>query len=96
MVKEKIVFDTKPSARHKDANGFLHIAVSNITKEQVAPYYGREIPYYDELNLEPNKIYYMYRSAKELRKAVDTFNGMPITFEHHVMDADNLCLIQPR
>ena len=44
---DKIVFDKvsfKDSVRSIDDNGFLHVAISNITKEQVAPYLGSEIP----------------------------------------------------
>lgn len=84
-----MAFDVKSSRRHKDNNGYLHVDASNITKEQVAPYYGDEIAGWRELGLEPQKLYYMYRPAEELKKAVDTFNGMPILFEHHATNADN-------
>lgn len=81
-------FDASPSKRRKDNNGYLHVDVSNITKEQVAPYYGDEIPDWQELGLEPGRLYYMYRPADELQKAVDGFNGMPILFEHHQTNAE--------
>ena len=81
--KGLISFDASASKRHKDSNGYLHIDASNITKEQVAPYYGEEIPHWRELGLEPSKLYYMYRPADELAKAARSFDGMPLLFEHH-------------
>lgn len=82
-LSDRIAFDAQSSRRHKDNNGYLHVDASNITKEQVAPYYGDEIPHWRELGLEPSKLYYMYRPADELKKAARSFDGMPLLFEHH-------------
>lgn len=82
-LSDRIAFDAQSSRRHKDNNGYLHVDASNITKEQVAPYYGEEIPHWRELGLEPTKLYYMYRPADELEKAARSFDGMPLLFEHH-------------
>lgn len=76
------------SVRHYDENGFLHVDVCNITKEQVAPYYGREIPGWQELGLVPDKIYYGYRPFEEIEKAAETFNNLPLLFEHVEDGAD--------
>ncbi|MBS4773123.1 MAG: DUF2213 domain-containing protein [Proteobacteria bacterium] len=76
------------SVRHYDENGFLHVDVCNITKEQVAPYYGREIPGSQELGLIPDKIYYGYRPFEEIEKAADTFNNLPLLSEHVEDGAD--------
>lgn len=89
-MKEKIVFDASPSVRRKDENGFLHVERSNITKEQVAPYWGNEIPGYEQLGLDPEKVYYIYRPAEELEKAAKTFAGLPLTMTHKVMTAEDL------
>ena len=85
-----IAFDIAKSARHKDENGYMHVERSNITKEQIAPYYGDEIAGYEGLGLNPGKVYYMYRPAAELEKAADTFNGLPLLFEHHDINAANI------
>lgn len=77
------------SARSYDENGYLHVAVSPLTKEAVNPYYGREIPAWQDLGLDPEKIYYGYRAGEELQKAVTTFNGVPILREHKLDSADN-------
>ncbi len=87
IIKDKIIIDT---ARHKDSNGYMHVDKSNITKEQVAPYTGDSIPEWQELGLDPKKVYNIYRPAEELQKAVPTFNGLPLMLEHWDMDADTI------
>lgn len=80
-MRERIAFDRK-SQRTFDANGFLHVAMSPISKEAVNDYYGHEIPNWQKLGLDPNRIYKGYRPADELQKAVVTFNGLNILSEH--------------
>ena len=87
LINDKYTFD---SARTKDSNGYMHVAVSNLTKEQVVPYMGNSIPGYKELGLEPDKVYQIYRPADEIEKAVETFNGLPLMLDHWDMDADNI------
>ena len=70
------------TCREKDCNGFLHVSLCNITKEQVVPYYGREIPNYKELGFLPDEIYYGYRPADELKKGAETFNNLPLLDKH--------------
>lgn len=84
-----IAFD-RASVRTMDDNGFMHVRVSPFTKEQVAPYYGREIPGYREMGLDPEKIYYGYRPAEELSKpeTVASINGIPVQLRHHAEFAD--------
>lgn len=87
-----MIFDKLPieSARTVDENGYLHVAVSNITKEQVVPYMGDTIPGWEKLSLDPQKVYMLYRPAEELEKAAPTFNGLPLSLDHWDMDASNL------
>ena len=87
LINDKYTFD---SARTKDSNGYMHVAVSNLTKEQVVPYMGDSIPGYKELGLEPDKVYQIYRPADEIEKAVETFNGLPLMLDHWDMDAENI------
>lgn len=77
------------SARHIDANGFLHVTDNPVTREQVAEYWGAEIPFYRELGLKADKIYRMYRPAEELRAAAPTINRLPIYRLHQDVDAKN-------
>ena len=87
---EKLAFD-KGSVREKDRNGFLHVKISPLTRVQVAPYYGREIPGFEQLGLERDKIYYGYRPEEELKKesTINSVNGIPIQLRHHADFADN-------
>lgn len=87
-MKCSLAFDNSPSMRSVDENGFMRVASSHITKETVNPYYGREIPGWEELGLDPNHIYYGYRAGDELKKAAPTFEGLPLLLGHHVESAD--------
>ena len=82
-----LTFDAAPSARSVDANGFLHVASSHITKATVNPYYGREIPGSEKLGLDPERIYYGFRDPEELRKSLPTWEGLPLHIEHHIDSA---------
>lgn len=87
---ETLAFD-RGSVREKDRNGFLHVKISPLTRVQVAPYYGREIPGFEELGLQRDKIYYGYRPEEELKKesTINSVNGIPIQLRHHADFADN-------
>lgn len=87
---EKIAFDAQ-SKRTYDENGFLHVSISPLTRVQVAPYRGCEIPGWQELGLEPERVYRGYRPASELSKpeTIQSVNGIPIQLAHHMDYADN-------
>ena len=53
IVYDKNIFG---SNREIDSNGYLRVDSCNITKTQVAPYLGREIPGWQEMGLEAEKI----------------------------------------
>jgi hypothetical protein len=72
----------KQSARRIDANGYLHVEPNPISKATVNPYNGSEIPGCEQLGLDPNKVYYLLRDPKELKKAATTFNNLPILSKH--------------
>lgn len=84
-----IAFD-KASVRSVDANGFLHVEATPISKATVNPYYGREIPDYQKLGLEADKVYHMLRDPKELAAAASTFNNLPLLDKHIPLDKFNL------
>lgn len=83
-----LAFD-KTSARFKDADGRLHVVETNISKACVSPYLGNEIPGWEELGLQPDKVYHLLRDPKELEKAVATFNHLPLMATHTETDAAN-------
>lgn len=80
-ITESLAFD-RASVRTIDANGRLQISRTNISKANVNVYYGREIPRSEELGLEPNKLYRLWRHPDELRKAAKTFNNIPVLSKH--------------
>lgn len=81
MKLEILAFD-RGSVRKFDAVGRLQVMKSNISKANVCGYYGREIPGWEELGLDPDKIYQMYRDPEELKKAAETFNNIPLLCIH--------------
>jgi hypothetical protein len=75
--------------RRIDHDGRMHVDVSNISKANVCPYRGGEIPYAYQLGLDPNKVYMLLRHPDELQKAADSFNGLPVLAEHVPVTADD-------
>lgn len=77
------------SNRRYDHDGRLHVAQSRMSKSNVCGYRGDEIPYADQLGLDPNKTYMLLRHPDEIEKAVDSFNGLPVLAEHVPISADD-------
>jgi len=76
------------SIRRKDEDGHLHVRLTPISKANVCGYFGREIPDWQELGLDGDRIYQLYRDPEELEKAVASFNGKPLLFGHNPISAD--------
>lgn len=83
-----VAFDAAPSQRATDENGFLHVGASHITKATVNPYYGREIPGWQEAGLDPETVYYGLRDPEELQASLETWAGLPLHIEHHIDSAE--------
>lgn len=83
-----LAFD-RSTNRHSDADGRLHVDRSNISKAQVSDYFGAEIPGYQELNLNPDKIYKLLRDPEELEKSALTFNNLPVLSKHVPVTAES-------
>ncbi|MBY0383247.1 MAG: DUF2213 domain-containing protein [Xanthobacteraceae bacterium] len=77
----------RASARSYDADGRLHVAVSNISKANVCGYLGREIPDFERSGLDPDRMYQLLRDPEELARAAKTFNNLPILSRHVPVDA---------
>ena len=76
-----------------DTNGYWEIKHNPISKVGVFPYMGRSIS--DEC--EPDKIYYVYRSADTLAKSVDTWDNPPKPFiNDHEMLGEGFSKIDDR
>lgn len=82
----KLAFDR--SARTISVDGHLHVNATNISKANVCPYYGREIPGAEALGLNPDKVYMLLRDPAELAAAAATFNNIPLLSTHVQVHAD--------
>ena len=87
MHTEAFAFDR--SARRIDADGRLHVEASRISKANVCPYYGKEIPNYQSLGLQPDKVYRLYRDPVELERGAASFARLPILSKHKVVSAED-------
>jgi len=91
---DEIFFDDEDTGlafdrRTVDVNGRMQIPDCNISKACVNPYFGREIPGFDVLGLNPDSIYNLYRHPKELAKAAASFDAIPLMIEHVATTASN-------
>lgn len=77
-----IRFAIDRSARRIDADGRLHVDRSRISKANICPYYGQEIPGYEALGLDAQRVYRLYRDPVELERAADSFARLPILSKH--------------
>lgn len=79
----------RDSVRSIGRDGRLHVEITNISKATVSPYRGKEIPGYEALGLDPDKIYQLLRDPEELRKGAATFNNLPLLDKHVPVSAEN-------
>lgn len=76
-----LAFD-RASVRYKDVDGRLHVALNPISKANVCPYLGAEIPDFERLGLDPQRVYMLLRHPDELAKAAPTFNNLQLLMRH--------------
>lgn len=88
MIKpqDKLAFDFQ-SARAFDEDGHLRVKQTPISKGNVCPYYGHEIPGFEKLGLDAKKVYHLFRDPAELERAAATFNGKPLLLGHNPVSA---------
>ena len=84
---DTLAFDR--SERWKDQDGHLHVRVTNISKATVNPYRGSEIPGWQALGLDGNRVYRMLRDPDELARAAETFNNLRLMARHVAVSAEN-------
>jgi hypothetical protein len=87
MKTDHLAFD-RASVRNVDQDGRLHVEITNISKATVNPYRGNEIPDWEKLGLDPDKIYMLLRDPQELEKAASTFNNIPLLDRHIPVTVD--------
>lgn len=80
-----VLSDAASHREMDDVNGRMLVSDTQITKESVDSYFGREIPGYEAFGLAPEKVYKIYRPAAELKKALKKFNNIPL-LDMHILD----------
>lgn len=70
------------SMRTKDVNGRMHVRDCRISKANICPYLGSEIPNATALGLDPARVYDLYRDAQALQDAVPLFERIPLMIVH--------------
>lgn len=88
LKSNSVAFD-KESARSYDDNNHLIVNSTIITKAAVNPYYGSEIPDYERLGLDPNKVYNMLRDPEELKKGMHTLGEKQLLLKHIFVSAED-------
>ena len=86
--RDAIAFDRSASVRTYDADGVLHVAKAHVSKANICGYYGREIPHAEDMGLDPNKIYQLYRDPEELAKGAPTAKNKPLLRRHVPFDTE--------
>ncbi|MGF6444384.1 DUF2213 domain-containing protein [Paraburkholderia youngii] len=76
-----LAFD-RESVRTYDQDGRLHVALTHISKANVCPYRGDEIPDGENLGLDPDRVYMLLRDPDELAKGAATANNIPVLDVH--------------
>lgn len=79
----------RDSVREKRSSGQLIVKRTHISKANVCPYRGNEIPGWEALGLEKDKVYQMLRDPEELRKGASTLNGVQLLIKHIPVHADD-------
>lgn len=80
---------TPISTRYEDRDGRLFVGPSVLTRAGVDDYQGREITNWQELGLDPDRIYRLFRSPEALKAAIPKMNMQPLTSEHVALSADD-------
>ena len=83
IISKNIDMSTAESKRSEDINGFLEIKDNPISKVGIFPYSGKQI----NPELDPEKIYYVYRSAEELSspETIESFKLLPWIDDHEML-----------
>lgn len=85
--QDSIAMD-RDSVRRIDQDGHLFVETTPISKAVVNPYYGKEIPGFQKLGLDPERIYNLLRDPDELKAAASTFAGKPLMLIHQPVNSE--------
>ena len=89
MAHDCFAFDRAASARTYDEDGHLHVKGSLLSRAEVSPYKGSEIPEYEKHGLDPNATYQLWRHPDELKKGTPSLQGKPLLIKHIPVSAED-------
>lgn len=83
-MRTPLIFDSaqKITQRKKTKDGFLIVPGMIAASDNVQPYLAKELGLDSKMGMKPGKVIRVYRPKSEVDKAVETFDGLPITLEH--------------
>lgn len=92
MIDIEVTFDgdeirLASDRRTLDIDGRMHITDCVLTAAQVNDYAGFEIPSAEELGLDPNAFYRLWRTPAALKAALPLFENLPILLDHVAVSA---------
>ena len=76
-------------AHETDLYGRVHLTRVPITKAAVNDYKGSEIPGWQALGLERDKLYALFRDPVEIKKGLASANGIQLLIQHTPVDAND-------
>ncbi len=79
----------RDSVREKTRDGRLIVKRTPISKANVCPYRGEEIPGWEALGLDKNAVYKLLRDPEELAKGAATSNGVQLLIKHVPVNAED-------
>lgn len=89
MPQDRLALDRGTIRAVDEKSGHLNVTQTPISKANVCPYFGREIPDYEAMGLKPDECYRLLRDPAELEKAAASFNNKPLLIIHRPQSAND-------
>ncbi len=86
---DRFALDKDVENRTKTVDNRLIVKRSIFSEANICGYLGSEVPDWESLGLDPEKVYRLFRDPVELRKAAPTFDKVPVLLEHVPSTADD-------
>jgi len=88
MRQDHMAFDRANTVRRIDDDGHLFVSPVVLSASDVCGYLGSEIPGFESLELQPDRVYQMWREPTSLAAAAASLNGKPVLLAHKPISAD--------
>ena len=88
-MQDRLALDRGSIRTTDERSGHLHVSQTPISKANICPYWGAEIPDNGALGLRADKRYMLLRDPGEMEKAAKSFDGKPLLIKHRAQSADD-------